>query len=82
MTGEHVVGGEDLPPDLIRQVEGQVGLEETGIRLSPLPVDIIPDETLAMASAQLIQEHLENSSDSLILAQVNLTLQIHRLNSY
>ncbi|CAG7719946.1 unnamed protein product [Allacma fusca] len=68
-VGEHVTGGDDLPPDLVRQVDGQIGLEETGVRLTPLPPDIIPDETLAMASAQLITDHLETSADLLLLAQ-------------
>lgn len=69
--GEYVTGGEHLSRDLIRQGNGHIGLEETGVRLTALPPDILgPDETLAAASAQLINEHLENSADTLLLAQV------------
>ena len=67
-----MTGGDDLSPELIRQVEGQIGLEETGVRLTGLPPDILgPDETLAIASAQLINDHLEHSAETLLLAQVN-----------
>ncbi len=81
--GEHVTGGEDLSPDLIRQVEGQIGLEETGVRLTALPPDIMgPDETLATASAQLINDHLETSAETLLLAQVLEIPTPEHLNLY
>ncbi len=69
-VGEHVTGGEELSPDLIRQVEGEIGLEETGLRLNPLSPDMSPDESLALASAQLIHDHLQSSNETLLLAQV------------
>lgn len=69
-VGEHVSGGDEIPGDLIRLVDGEIALEETGVRLDPLPGDIIHDETLSMASAQLIEEHISQSSDALLLAQV------------
>jgi len=74
-VGEYVTGGENLSADLIRQGEGQIGLEEIGVRLAALPPDILgPDESLSTASAQLINEHLESSADALLLAQVKMTI--------
>lgn len=69
-VGEYITGGDDVPHDFLRQADGQIGIEETGIRVPPLPADIVSDETLAMASAQLISEHLQISSNVLLLAQV------------
>lgn len=60
-----------MPIDLLRGAEGHIGLEDFGVRLSPLPSDLIADESLTMASVQLINEHIQNSSDSLLLAQVS-----------
>ncbi len=56
--------------DLLRGAEGQIGIEDFGINLSPLPSDVIADESLALASNQLINQHIHNSQDSLLLAQV------------
>jgi len=69
---EHVTVAQDMPSDLLRRAEGQIAIEETGVRLSSLPLDIIPDETLARTSAQLIEEHIRNSCESLLLAQVDI----------
>jgi len=69
-VGEHVAGEEEVPPDLLRYAEGQIGIEETGVRLSPLPGDIISDDSLASASVHLINDHIKNSEGSLLLAQV------------
>jgi hypothetical protein len=69
-VGEHVAGGEEMPSDLLRNAEGQIGIEETGVRLSPLPADIISEDSLAVASVQLINDHMKNSSGTLLLAQV------------
>ncbi|CAL8082576.1 unnamed protein product [Orchesella dallaii] len=68
-VGEYITGGDEVPHDLLRQADGQIGIEETGIRVAPLPSDIVSDETLAMASAQLISEHFQVSSNALLLAQ-------------
>lgn len=69
-VGEYVTGAEEIPMDMLRSAEGQIGIEDFGVHLSPLPSDVIADETLAVASLQLINEHIQNSSDSLLLAQV------------
>lgn len=74
-VGEHISGGEQLSPDLIRQVQGEVGLEETAVQLTPLSTNVhAPDETLALASTQLIHSHLQNCKEALLLAQVIYTL--------
>ncbi|XP_035709008.1 protein SSUH2 homolog isoform X1 [Folsomia candida] len=67
--GEHITGADEIETDLLRGAEGQIGIEDFGVHLTPLPADVIADETLAMASIQLINEHIQNSSDSLLLAQ-------------
>lgn len=69
-----MTGGDEIPTDLLRSAEGKIGMEDVGVRLDPLPSDITADETLPLASAQLINEHIQNSSESLLLAQVRKQL--------
>lgn len=69
-VGEYIAGGKHAVPDeLIKKADGQIGMEETGVRLTPLPADIVSDDSLAIASSQLINEHLQMSQNSLLLAQ-------------
>ncbi|CAG0883586.1 unnamed protein product [Darwinula stevensoni] len=66
-TSEHIVERSCLPEGCIRTVSGQVAFEEEHSRV--LPLRAFPDETIKMASAQLVQDHAARFHDQRILAQ-------------
>lgn len=67
-TSEHIVQRSSLPEALIREVSGQVVVEEEAAQVAPLAH--CPDAAIDLASAQLILEHADRLSDQRVLAQV------------
>lgn len=58
-----------LPEALVKEVSGQVAFEEEGARI--LPLTQFPDNTINLASAQLVNNHKNAFLDERIYAQVN-----------
>ena len=57
-----------LPEELIREVSGQVAVEEESPAVAPLTH--YPDAAINLASTQLILEHQHKFCDQRVLAQV------------
>ncbi|XP_037078373.1 protein SSUH2 homolog isoform X2 [Pollicipes pollicipes] len=66
-TSEHIVQRSSLPEELIREVSGQVAVEEEAPAVAPL--SHYPDAAINMASAQLMLEHADKFSEQRVLAQ-------------
>ncbi|XP_026274194.1 protein SSUH2 homolog isoform X3 [Frankliniella occidentalis] len=66
-VSEHIVDRMSVPEDLVRNVTGAVAFVEEGARV--LPIAHFPDETVNMASAQLLRDHEHDFSTQRILAQ-------------
>lgn len=66
-VSEHIVDRMSVPEDLVRNVTGAVAFVEEGPRV--LPIAHFPDETINMASAQLLRDHERDFSNQRILAQ-------------
>ena len=64
---EHIVERMSVPENLVRNVSGVVAFVEEGPRI--LPISHFPDETINMASAQLLRDHERDFNSQLILAQ-------------
>lgn len=68
-TSEHIVDKSSrLPDQLIRAVSGQIVYEEQADRITPL--QHFADQTISLASAQLVLDHNRQWPDQKILAQV------------
>lgn len=67
-TSEHIVRKGALPESLVKEVSGQVAFEEEGNRI--LPLTQFPDNTINLASAQLVNNHKNAFLDERIYAQV------------
>ena len=67
-TSEHIVRKGGLPEELVKEVSGQVAFEEEGPRIYPLSQ--FPDNTINLASAQLVNNHKNAFLDEKIIAQV------------
>jgi hypothetical protein len=57
-----------LPEELFRSVTGQIAFEEEAPRVTP--INHFPDETINMASVQLLQSHAQMQVEQRLLAQV------------
>ncbi|XP_066995275.1 protein SSUH2 homolog isoform X2 [Anabrus simplex] len=66
-TSEHITERVSLPEKLVRVASGEVAFEEEGPTVSP--VVKFPDETINLASAQLLQQHKRAYKDLKLLAQ-------------
>ncbi|XP_065569031.1 protein SSUH2 homolog isoform X2 [Artemia franciscana] len=67
-TSEHIVEKTSgLPEGLIREVSGQVVLEEEGSRV--IPLKNFPESTITLASSQLVMNHSQQWPDEKQLAQ-------------
>ncbi|XP_043230699.1 protein SSUH2 homolog [Amphibalanus amphitrite] len=66
-TSEHIVEHSSLPEELIREVSGQVAVEEEAAAVAPLTH--YPDAAINLASAQLILEHQQKLCEQRVLAQ-------------
>ncbi|XP_069175879.1 protein SSUH2 homolog isoform X1 [Procambarus clarkii] len=66
-TSEHIVRKGGLPEALVKEVSGQVAFEEEGTRIFPLTQ--FPDNTINLASAQLVNNHKNAFHDERIYAQ-------------
>ncbi|KAJ1525660.1 hypothetical protein ONE63_008878 [Megalurothrips usitatus] len=66
-VSEHIVDRMAVPEDLVRNVTGAVAFVEEGCRV--FPIVHFPDETINMASAQLLRDHDTDFSTQRILAQ-------------
>jgi len=67
-SSEHVVERMSLPEDMVKSVTGQVAFEEEAPQV--LPIGHFPDETINMASAQLVHAHANNFTDQRLVRQV------------
>ncbi|XP_042206969.1 protein SSUH2 homolog [Homarus americanus] len=66
-TSEHIVRKGGLPEALVKEVSGQVAFEEEGTRIFPLTQ--FPDNTINLASAQLVNNHKNAFHDERTYAQ-------------
>ncbi|XP_068249691.1 protein SSUH2 homolog [Palaemon carinicauda] len=66
-TSEHIVRKGGLPEELVKEVSGQVAFEEEGPRIYPLTQ--FPDNTINLASAQLVNNHKNKFVDERIYCQ-------------
>ncbi|XP_042864430.1 protein SSUH2 homolog isoform X3 [Penaeus japonicus] len=66
-TSEHIVRKGGLPEELVKEVSGQVAFEEEGPRIFPLSQ--FPDNTINLASAQLVNSHKNKFVDERIYGQ-------------
>jgi hypothetical protein len=69
-SSEHIVERLSLPEDLVKSVTGQVAFEEEAPQV--VPIGHFPDETINMASAQLVHTHAHTFSDQKLVRQVQL----------
>lgn len=69
-TSEHIVRKGGLPEELVKEVSGQVAFEEEGPRIFPLSQ--FPDNTINLASAQLVNSHKNKFVDERIYGQVGV----------
>ena len=67
VTAEHVSTKLSIPENLIRNVSGQVAFEEEEAKV--VPVDAFKEETIKMASAQLVSSHASKFPEEKILRQ-------------
>ncbi|KAF4532783.1 hypothetical protein B566_EDAN003564 [Ephemera danica] len=67
-SSEHIVERMSLPEELVRSVTGQIAFEEEAPRVTP--INHFPDETINMASVQLLQSHAQIQTEQRLLAQV------------
>ncbi|GAB6033646.1 Protein ssuh2 [Chamberlinius hualienensis] len=64
---DHIVERTNLPEELIKGVSGQVAFEEQLPRV--WPINHFPDNTINMASSQLVQKHATSYQNQKILMQ-------------
>lgn len=69
-SSEHIAGNTDIPSTMLKVVTGQVAFEEEGQRVQPLHQFL--DESINIASIQIIHKHLEDYHDQKMLGQVNI----------
>ena len=67
VTAEHIVEKLNVPEDLIRDVSGQVAFEEESEKV--MPIHAFNDDTIKMASLQIVRKHETEFTDSRILRQ-------------
>ncbi|XP_065348432.1 protein SSUH2 homolog isoform X1 [Cloeon dipterum] len=66
-SAEHIVERLSLPEDLVKSVSGQVAFEEEAQQV--LPIGHFPDETINMASTQIVHAHAQAFSDQKLIRQ-------------